>query len=337
VTPELVIVGADGPPMGWLYALERSSGRLRWKHPFLRGVSSQVLESDGLAIAVGGAGEVAAFEIATGKMAWYYEQAPPGEREWAREDSALAGELVIVPWPNGDVLALDRRSGERRWTTATGAAIMTSVAVAGDSVWVGAMDGRLRKLEVGSGRVLAVAEAAGRLYGDLQVASGCLLALAAGGDAHSLTCHDPASGAVRWRHPVDEEVSTFRPLIHENEVIFGTKGTLFALSLADGSERWHCSIAGVPRGLSAAGNQLFVGTLGGTISALPEAACAGSSVPQRHPEAPRPPQPRAAGRPTRTSARSSWRQQPRHAVSLGRVYPIHNLNAYPSIERFKTT
>jgi outer membrane protein assembly factor BamB len=273
VTGDAVVIGTDGPPVGWLYAFERANGRTRWKHSFARGVSAQVLGRDDLVYAVGGAGEVAALDVRTGAVAWHFADEQPGEQSWARHDPVLAGDLLLVPWPDGVILALDARSGEPRWRAALGAQVTTSVTAIGDSAWIGTIDGKLRKLATGSGAVLATVDAGGRPYGDLQVGGDCLLVLSVS-QQHAISCHQPASGSVRWRHPVGAEISTFRSLVEGEVVVAGhEKRELFALSLVDGEERWRCAVGGVPRGLSSGGPHLFVGMLNGTVIALPVASC----------------------------------------------------------------
>jgi len=273
VTDDAVFVGTDGPPVGWVYAFERATGKVRWKRSFARGVSAQVLGRGDLLYAVGGAGEVAAMDARTGAVAWHFAGEEPDEGSWARHDPALAGDVLLVPWPDGVVVALDAGSGAERWRAALGAQVTTSVVPIGESAWIGTVDGKLRMLDAGTGAALATVDAGGRPYGDLQIGGSCLLVLALG-QRHTLACHDPSSGAVRWRRPVDTEISTFRPLVEGDVVIAGDENRqLFAVALADGEERWQCAVGGVPRGLSSGGHRLFVGMLSGTIVALPAGVC----------------------------------------------------------------
>ncbi len=250
---------------------------MRWKHPFIRGISAQVLGRDGVAFAVGGGGDVAALDVATGNLVWHFGEDPPDDGSWARHDPALAGDLLLIPWPDGAVVALDARSGSLRWRARLGSQVTSSVSVVEDGAWVGAMDGSLRKLALSTGEALATVATAGTPYGDLQAGAGCLLVLTTG-DEHALSCHDLTGGAVRWRFAVPAEIPTFRPLVRGDEVVLGDEsGVLVALSMADGRERRRCSVRGVPRGLSASGERLFVGMLSGTVWALPAAACRGAS------------------------------------------------------------
>ena len=273
VTDDAVFVGTDGPPVGWVYAFERATGKVRWKRSFARGVSAQVLGRGDLVYAVGGAGEVAAMDVRTGAVAWHFAGEEPAEDSWARHDPALTDDLLIVPWPDGVVVALDTRSGAERWRANLGSQVTTSVAPVGESAWIGTIDGKLRKLDARSGAVLSTVEAGGRPYGDLQIAGGCLLVLALG-QQHSLACHDSSSGAVRWRRLVEAEITTFRPLVEGEVVVAGDENRrLFTVALADGQDRWQCAVGGVPRGLSSGGQRLFVGMLSGTIVALPVTGC----------------------------------------------------------------
>jgi outer membrane protein assembly factor BamB len=275
---DTVVVGTDGPPVGWLYAFDRDDGTLRWKRAFPRGVSTQVAGSGDHVFAVGGAGDVVALDVRTGAVVWHFVDAEPAKGAWARHDSALAGDLLLVPWPDGVLVAIDATRGVERWRRALGSKPNTSVVTtAGGAAWIGTEDGRLRQLDLLTGAPLATLDAGGLPYGDLQVADGCLLALTMG-ERHALSCHDSVNGELRWRRQVDAEISTFRPLVAGGVVIAGHEGReLIALALDSGEQRGQCVVAGTPRGLSSRGQQLFVGMLGGAVVALPLASCRGGS------------------------------------------------------------
>lgn len=71
------------------------------------------------------------------------------------------------------------------------------------------------------------------------------------------------------------EIGTFRPLLLGDAVVLGYDGRLVALDLADGAEAWSCAVDGLPRGLNADGDRLYVGMLSGKVTALPIAQCRG--------------------------------------------------------------
>jgi outer membrane protein assembly factor BamB len=280
VTEELVVVGSDARPMGHLYAFDRASGEVRWKIPFPGGVAAELHRYGEAVLAVAMGAEVWAVDLATGHPLWTFEDAPEAAQGARSLDPALAGDRLLVPWRSGAVDALDAATGRHLWRRDLEATLNTSAAVFGGELVVGSQDGRLHRLSPETGEVLGSVTVPGVSYGDLTEAGGCLLALSAEGELdesmqpegpYHLTCLDPGLAGVRWRHTSNREIGTFRPLAHEGLVIAGGPSLLFALDLADGSLAWQLPVEGVPRGLGASGETLYVGTLSGKVFALPMA------------------------------------------------------------------
>lgn len=281
MTDQLVLVGSDVEPQGYLYALERSSGTVRWKHPFPGGVGAAILRRGETAFAVSASGEVVAVDIESGKIAW---TTPPSDMASDRllDDPVLDGDRLFVGWRAGYVEALDTATGRRIWSTRIDGRLNTSLAVAGSSLVVGVLEGSLHRLSLKDGSILSRRELKGRPYGDLVAAGGCLLVLSMAIENPSsqegpstLSCFDPSLSQTRWSFRAKGELSTFRPLIHQDRAVVGEDGTLVALELANGAEAWSCSLKGVPRGLGASGEIVYVGTLSGKVLALDPARCAG--------------------------------------------------------------
>ncbi|HEX6861203.1 MAG TPA: PQQ-binding-like beta-propeller repeat protein, partial [Thermoanaerobaculia bacterium] len=160
--------------------------------------------------------------------------------------------------------------------TPLGERLNTSLEVVGSSVIVGSLAGRLLRLSREDGSVLGSLELESMPYGDLVEAGGCLLSLRTSqeGGAGTLACLDPSLSKTLWSFHSDKELSTFRPLIHEGRAVVGWDGTLIGLDLGTGSQAWSCPLKGMPRGLGAAGESLYVGTLSGPVLALDPARCA---------------------------------------------------------------
>lgn len=283
VTERLVIVGSDYIPQGYLYAFERSSGAVRWKLAFPRGVGSQIFEKGGIAFAVSAAGEVVAVEIESGRIIW---RSPPSDGAGDRSlDPILAGDRLFVAWLEGTVDAFDLATGRRVWRASLGQRLNTSLAAVGSSLMVGSLDGELHRLRQDDGSILGHFELKGVPYGDLVEAGGCLLALSAedpsfqGGPA-SLACVDPSLTRALWTFRSAGELSTFRPLVYQGRAVVGGRGSLVGLDLASGAEAWSCPLQGVARGLGSAGATLYVGSLSGTVFAVDPARCGTPASPR---------------------------------------------------------
>ena len=282
MTERLVLVGSDSIPQGYLYALERSNGAVRWKHPFSGGVGAQILQKGGVAFAVSAAGEVVSVEIESGKIVW---RSPPSEGAGDRSlDPVLAGDRLVVAWREGYVDAFDPATGRRIWRAQLGGRLNTSLAAVGSSLVVGSLDGELHRLSQDDGSILGHFELKGVPYGDLVEAGGCLLALSVEDPSQEapamLSCLEPSLTKALWTFRSAGELSTFRPLVHQGRAVVGGKGTLIGLDLATGAEAWSCPLKGVARGLGSADAMLYVGTLSGTVYALDPARCGKPASPR---------------------------------------------------------
>ena len=262
---------------------------------------AQVLGRGELIYAQAAGGEIWALEARTGKVAWTHRAVSPGPLNRRQVDPALAGDRLVVGWPSGDVEALDASSGRLLWRAATGSRLNTSIVAAGSDVLVGAIDGKLHRLALADGADKGSLALGGLPFGDLVITDRCLLVLTMQDVAHEglesnagtraddhplvshlehltyrLSCRDVERGEARWERAFPSELTTFRPLALAGEVIVGYRGRLLALRAADGADVWSCAVEGVPRGTSADVEQLYVGTLGGTVLAFPRRGIAES-------------------------------------------------------------
>ena len=253
-----MVVGTDSVPLGHLYALERSSGKVRWKHLFPGGVGAQILRRGDTAFAVAASGEVVAVDLESGRIVW---RTSPQEAGDSLLDPVLDGDRLFMGWRPGSVEALDASTGRRIWRTDVGERLNTSVAVVGSSVVVGSLAGRLHRLSREDGSVLPPIELNGMPYGDLVEAGGCLLSLlrvevedpSPQEGPCTLSCLDPSLSRSLWSFRSEKEISTFRPLIQRGRAVVGWDGTLISLDLETGAQAWSCPVKGVPRGLGAFG------------------------------------------------------------------------------------
>lgn len=285
VIDDVIVVGSDSVDQAYLYALDRGTGTVRWKQRFSGGVTVTPLRHDERVYVMTGAGDVVAVKLDSGEIVWVFSGASQSGGGQTRSDPAMVGELILAAWPSGRVAAIDRTTGGEAWTANLGAAVNTSLAVVGDAVVAGTIDGRLHSLDVASGEIGAQLDLDGIPYGDLVVADTCIYVFAGEMESkssatarHRLNCIEPSLEEPTWARQISEEWSTFHPLLHGDAIIAGYTNRIVALDRRTGAERWTCSIGETPRGLASTGDLLYAGTLRGRILAIRIADCADSET-----------------------------------------------------------
>jgi outer membrane protein assembly factor BamB len=130
---------------GFLYALDAASGRLRWRVDHkVSWVNSSPAVSDGVVYAGSSDGQfVQAVDAATGRERWRTRTG----LTWS--SPAVAGDMVYAGDGAGRLDALDRRTGQLRWSFRTGSQIFSSPTPDGDLVFIGSTDGAVYALRTG--------------------------------------------------------------------------------------------------------------------------------------------------------------------------------------------
>jgi outer membrane protein assembly factor BamB len=114
--------------------------------------------------------EVLAVDVDAGQLSWRYEH--PERHFPFYASAAITGEVVIVAGRDKLVHALDRNTGEARWTFRARARFDASPAIAGDRVYAGNADGRLYVLDLKTGEKLSEFHAGAAIMGSPAVADG---------------------------------------------------------------------------------------------------------------------------------------------------------------------
>ena len=140
-------------------------------------------------------GELIAFNIGTGRIAWRKRIAPS-------ESSPVvtAGSVFIGDW-SGRVYAFRKRSGKLRWVTKLQGQVKGGVAVSGERAFVGDYSGHLYALSLRSGRILWKAKSqprfghTGTFYATPTAAYGRIYVGATDGKMYSFGA---STGKLRW-------------------------------------------------------------------------------------------------------------------------------------------
>lgn len=171
--------------------------------------------------------------------------AATGDRRWRTtfEDpvgfpdaAAAVGDGVVVA-PLGDLLVgLDPSSGAERWRRRPGDQLGAPVLTDGTAYLNVGEPGTVVAFNSVSGEQTWARGIGGWAPHGVAVADGRVYAVADREDGGDIVALDAASGAERWRRPLEYE-PTSRPAVGDNGIFVGTEGGLAAFA-RDGTSRW---------------------------------------------------------------------------------------------------
>ncbi len=193
-----------------------------------------------------------------------------GEREWSFRlpdnrkrkgirSSAVAFENVIIfGAEDGNVYALDAKTGRELWSYDTGSPIFASPAICNGVVFVGNMAGRFFALDAKTGTELWHTFTGAAIYAAASIAEDVVLIGTTGGRFLALAAND---GDMRWSVAFNSVINS-SAVVSGNIVYIGTlKKGLYALKLQDGSIVWKETLNGrIKTTPAVAYGRLFVGT-----------------------------------------------------------------------------
>lgn len=199
-----------------------------------------------------------------------------GSTEWSTDlgyqlvsSPALAGDLVLV---GADGLhALDRSTGDERWTSPTGDVIVSSPAVADGIAVVGSNDGSVYGIDARDGERRWVVDTGGPVVSSARIAGGVAYVGGGDGDAYAI---EVTTGRVRWHAPTGGGALRSSPAIGDDALYVGTDDRrVVALDLADGARRWSRQVGGrVSSSPALAAGLVVVGSNDGRVYFLDQAS-----------------------------------------------------------------
>jgi outer membrane protein assembly factor BamB len=273
-TGDMVVIGSDtddASATAHVLALDRPSGKLKWKHPVGRGVSSDiVLDGDRLWMTTR-ENELICLDLATGQRLSEFRSTPaPAFLFSASATPVLTRDRIFFAASNGMVHALDRASMKEIWKFDAGAPVVSTPLLRPDTLYVPAQNGRILRLDRATGKRMGELSTAGLLVGPPVFASDHLLVFSATGENEGeLLAIDPDLKEVRWRRrPEGTRWTSARPYLRGNGILVGSgTGRIVGLAPADGSDLWSDTLPGTVRGIGWDQDVLYVGMMDGTLYA----------------------------------------------------------------------
>jgi outer membrane protein assembly factor BamB len=267
VAGDLILVATDNTfrhqGIGHVYAFEQATGQLHWKHRSEAGIPTDVVRAGSSVFVVTLADELLCLDLDTGHLRWKYASGAENPDLQQTASAAVWEGKVIFGTLNGDVCAFEASSGRPEWKSRLGSRISATPLLCNGSLYVGTSQGRLYRLDPGSGEVTASMKVPEAPRG-MPLCTGQSLVVLLGNEV--LACVDLALESIRWTRPAQGQWGGNRPLLWNELVLAVTsQGQVAALSVDTGRLRWSRSLEGKLRSISSHGATLYVGTLEGTL------------------------------------------------------------------------
>ncbi|HEY6125626.1 MAG TPA: outer membrane protein assembly factor BamB [Steroidobacteraceae bacterium] len=225
--------------------------------------------------AAGRDGDVAAFDLKTGKQVWRVET-----KLALAGGTGVGADIVAVGSADGQVLAFAADTGAQRWHADVKGEILSAPAVADSEVVVRTVDGKLRGLAIADGKELWTAEQQiPRLT--LRGAAAPVVArdvAISGFDNGRVLAVSLADGATVWDSPVSpahgrtelerlNDIDAAVKVVGDEVFVAGFQGRAAMLALDSGQIWWTRDVSSY-RGVEVDDDQMYVSTSQGEVVAL---------------------------------------------------------------------
>jgi outer membrane protein assembly factor BamB len=268
LTSDLIIASSDHRQQGgkgFIYAFERSTGKLRWRYAAGNGAMTDVIGNGSNVYFVTLNDELVCLDLATGRENWKHSSGVKNDDFLTNSDSALSSGRVFFGGMDGNIYAFDERSGKEVWRASLGMRPSTSIAVLDNYLYVGTIAGRLYRLSKQTGEVVADYPLGAMPHGKLKIADNLILVSL--GDQVVL-CLDAELKNLKWRKEATQEWTTARPYVVSDSALIADRTKLYGFRLTDGAEVLTHDFPGVVRGIGNDDFMLYVGTLKGIVYAV---------------------------------------------------------------------
>jgi eukaryotic-like serine/threonine-protein kinase len=269
---DLLIIGSDDRNLegvGYVYAFEQDTGRVRWKYRAGAGVMADLVRERDRLYAVTLEDELIALDLPTGRPLWRFSSG------WVNEHmtnvlttAPLIEGRVVFAGQNGLVHGLDTGSGRLVWKREIGARVVTPLLAVPGGIYFGTIDQRIHFLGLGRDSVHVELGLGGVPFGPPVLCGDSLLVLVhSNEDGAVLNSVDRSLRAFRWTVEAPGGWTSARTHLWRGNAVVGSGQGKVAAFAANGSKVWADTIGGVVRGIGLGDDVLYVGTLKGTVSA----------------------------------------------------------------------
>lgn len=259
---------------GWLRAIDKTTGGIRWRQHFGRLAAASPAIGDGNVYVTallglsGSGGRVGAFRERDGKQLWARDL--PSRAE---SSPLLRGDTVFFGTEDGTVYALNTRTGRTRWTYKAAGAVKGAPAYADGNLFFGDYGGKMHAVRASDGKQVWTVGTNGTRFG---FGSGQFYSTPAvafdrvyiGNTDSRVYSFSTKNGALAWATgtggyvyaaPSVANVRGLGPTVY----IGSYDGNFYAFDARSGSKRWSTSVGNRISGSSTiVGNIVYFSALG---------------------------------------------------------------------------
>jgi len=206
---------------GQLYALQAANGGLLWTYPLKAEGLAEPLIRNGVLYILGGNNVAHALDAKTGKLMWLYNRREASNLSVrGGSQPALVGDLVLIGFSDGALVALNKTSGTVVWEANLNRNkrfrdVDATPIVDGDNVYASSYDGALYALNRADGKILWTIDEGG--YEQVQISGNNLYFSSTSGKTMAV---DKASGKILWSKENPAGIGT-APVLYRNVLIVG--------------------------------------------------------------------------------------------------------------------
>lgn len=220
---------------GQLYAVQPENGTVLWTYPLKAEGIAEPLVKNGTLYVLGGNNVAHALNAKTGKLLWIYNRREASNISVrGGSQPALAGDLVLIGFSDGSLVALSKSSGSIAWEAVLNRNkrfrdVDATPVVDGDMVFASSYDGSLNALSRTDGKILWTIEEGG--FDEVLISGTTLFFSTTTGKTMAI---DKASGKVLWSKDNPKGIA-IGPVLYRNVLLVGEmEGALRFLDVRSG-------------------------------------------------------------------------------------------------------
>jgi len=274
VTNDLILIGSDKScdpeGVGHVYAFERETGKVRWKHRSTS-VPTDILQLNSNVYFGSFQDNWSSVDLRTGSLNWAFSTGAPPNKDCHMPKAPVTFEnSLLIVGLDRVIYSLDSSSGRINWKRKLASAPSTALGLKENHIYVGTDDQRIYCLNAKTGAVISELALEAKPVGRLAFANDSLFMFLENVSERVgyLISVDSKLTTLRWKQRSSPEWASERPHLWKESVVVGNcRGGMAAFRATDGEPQWNLSLKGCIRSIGSSGSMLFAGVQEGTIYA----------------------------------------------------------------------